>query len=94
MITVNIAPEFLLAAANSEMAKAKKVTDDLNRLKDVGYLYSQTGLDLAIDVKRRLTKAYDLLGLVDFPGVSETRRGIMETIAKQDLVISMIKLSL
>lgn len=94
MINVTIAPEFLLASANSETAKAREATTELCRLDDVGYMYSQTGLDIAIDIKRHLTNAYGLLGLVDFPGVSETRKGIMETIAKQDLVISMIKLSL
>ena len=94
MGTVQIMPEFILAAVNAEMSKASKACDELNRLMSIGYLNSQTGLDVAKTAKAHLMKAYELLGMVDFPEAKATRYGIAVTMASQDLIISRIELSL
>ena len=94
METVQIMPNFILAAANMEMSKAGKASDELNRLMAIGYLNSQTGLDIANSVKTHLTKAYELLDRVDTPGVKALQCNILVTIGRQDMIIRRIELSL
>jgi hypothetical protein len=93
MNTVQFAPEFILAAANMEMTKAGKASDELYRLMNIGYINSQTGLDVAKNVKTHLTKAYELLDLVNNPEAKATQLTLAETMARQD-IIRNIELSL
>jgi hypothetical protein len=94
MNTVHFSPNFVLAAVNMEMTKANKASAELYRLMNIGYMYSQMGLDVAKDVKTHLTKAYELLELVNTPDAKEAQFAIGGTIARQDMIIRTIEMSL
>jgi hypothetical protein len=92
MITVEYTPEFVLAAAKLELDKANKLSRELARLGEIGYMYSQTGLDIAIDVKRKLESVRNVLALVDDPVVDLQRVAIKRLITNQNIIISNIEL--
>ena len=94
MENVQFLPNFILAAVNMEMTKAGKSSEELERLMEIGYLNSQTGLDVAKEVKSHLTKAYELLDKVDTLETKMAQLGIAATIAQQDRIIAYIELSL
>lgn len=94
MDTVKFTPNFILAAVNANMTKARNASDELTRLMNIGYINSQTGLDVAKDVKAHLMKAYELLDLVDIPEAKMTQFAIGATITRQDIIIRNIELSL
>ena len=94
METVRVSPNFVLAAANMEMTKAAKSSDELYRLMTIDYINSQTGLDVATEVKTHLMKAHDLLDLVDTPDAKATQLGIAAAIGRQDMIIRKIELSI
>lgn len=91
METVHINSVLILAAANSELKKATEKTAELNRLAEIGYLNSQTGLDVATETREHLVKAYDLLARVDSLDVMHSRAGIKLAIEKQDTIIWRIR---
>lgn len=94
MENVQFLPNFILAAVNMEMTKANESSVELQRLMEIGYLNSQTGLDVAKEVKAHLTKAYELLDKVDIFEAKASQLGIAVTIAQQDRIIKYIELSL
>ena len=47
---------FVIACIEDETNEGVKLTDELNRLESIGYLYSQTALDIAMDARKRLIK--------------------------------------
>lgn len=94
MDTVKFTPEFVLAAVNANMTKASKASDELLRLANIDYINSQTGLDVANEVKTYLTKAYELLDLVDIPETKATQFAIGAAITRQNTIIRNIELSL
>lgn len=91
MNTVHISDTLILAAANSEMKKAAEKTAELNRLAEIGYLNSQTGLDVAIDARNHLVKAYDLLGRINTLDAMHSRAGTKLAIERQDEIIWKIR---
>ena len=93
MISVEISPEFILAAANMEMDKASTMLLEFNRSVN-GHSYSQRELKLAKEVKTHLMKAYELIRLVDTPEVKALQVILSETIARQDVIIRNVELSL
>jgi hypothetical protein len=94
MSTVQFTPEFILAAVSMEMTKASTATNELERLANIGYIISQTGLDVAKEVKAHLTKAYELLDLLNLPEARMNQLGIAAAIGQQDIIIRKIELSL
>jgi hypothetical protein len=91
MTTVQFIPEFILAAVDAELAKAGKASDELMRLMNIGYINSQTGLDVAKEVKTHLMKAYTLLEMVNTPETNATKFTIAETMGRQDTIIRNIE---
>ena len=94
MTTVQFTPEFVLAAANVAMTKASNATNELYRLMEIGYLNSQTGLDTAKEIKKHLTTAYELLDKVNIPEAKVNQVLIGHSIARQDMIIRNIELSM
>ena len=94
MGTIQFTPNFVLAASNMELTKAQEAVQELNRLMSIGYMNSQTGLDVARDAKAHLVKAYELLAMVDIPEAKSMRSYIATTIGNQEIIIRRIELSL
>lgn len=94
METVHINSVLILAAANSELKKASEKTAEVSRLAEIGYLNSQTGLDVATEVRAHLVKAYELLAKINTLEAMHQMAGIKLAIEKQDTIIWRIRYSL
>ena len=91
MITVHFLPEFMLAAANMELDRASKATNELLRLMNVGYFISQTGLDVAKVAKTHLMKAHEILAMINIPDVKVLQRKVADSLAEQNMIIENIE---
>lgn len=91
MATVNFDPTLILAMVNLESEKVHKIEQELTRLQSIGYLNSQTGLDLAKTARQHLWKAYDLLEHLSTPEATILRRLIVDTMMVQERIIARIE---
>ena len=82
---------FELSMAEEESSKVVALTAELERLNKIGYLYSQTALDIAIEIKERLMKVYAILRGTKAPGTKDIIRNIATTIKTQNTIINTIQ---
>ena len=94
MATVNFNPTLILAMVNLESERANKIQKELTRLQSIGYLNSQTGLDLAKTARQHMQKAYDLLEHLSTPEATVLRRLIVDTMLVQERIIARIEVAM
>lgn len=94
MTTVKFDVTFLLDIVCKELAKAEELSKELERLMSIGYLTSQTGLDVAEEMRAHLAKAYDILCAVNVPEAEPQKMYAAVTLANHDRLIKLIKLSM
>ena len=94
MTTVKFDTIFLMDIVCKELAEAEELSNELGRLASAGYLTSQTGLDVAEEMRTHLVKAHNILCEVDVPEAEPQKLYAAVTLANHDRLIKMIKLSI